>query len=153
MFFLDPFGNQVRWSTVEEIARTEDSDLWYLFPAGLGVIRQISKDTKVQKDAEASLNLLFGDTTWFEALTEPTYQPDMLDPSLEVRRRIATADAVTRYMIKRMKTVFKGKVLDSWLPLGKGGGHWYSLIFACSNKNPRAHELATRVARDIMKRK
>lgn len=153
VFFLDPYGNQVRWSTIEEIARTEGSDLWYLFPAGLGVVRQISQDAKVQKDAETSLNLLFGDNSWFDALTEPVHQPDMLDVNMEVRRRVATADAVTRFMIKKMKTVFEGKVLDSWLPLGKSGGHWFSLIFACSNKNPRAHELATRVARDIMRRK
>ncbi len=153
VFFLDPYGNQVRWSTIEEIARTEGSDLWYLFPAGLGVVRQMSEDSRVQKDAENSLNLLFGDASWFEALTEPTYQPDLLDLNLEVRRKIATADAVTRFMIKKMKTVFEGKVLDSWLPLGKAGGHWYSLIFACSNKKSSAHELATRVARDIMRRK
>jgi three-Cys-motif partner protein len=153
VFFLDPYGNQVRWSTIEEIAKTEGSDLWYLFPAGLGVVRQISQDAKVQKDAEASLNLLFGDNTWFEALTEPAQQLDMLDVNMGVRRKIATADAVTRFMIKKMKPVFKGKVLDNWLPLGKSGGHWYSLIFACSNENPRAHGLATRVARDIMRRK
>jgi three-Cys-motif partner protein len=153
VFFLDPYGNQVKWSTIEDIAQTEGSDLWYLFPAGLGVVRQMSKDAKIQKDAETSLNMLFGDNTWFDALTEQTFQPDMLDPTLEVRRKIATSDAVTRFMIKKMKSVFKGKVLDSWLPLGKAGGHWYSLIFACSNKNPKAHELATRVARDIMRRK
>lgn len=153
VFFLDPYGNQVRWATIEEIAGTEGSDLWYLFPAGLGVVRQISKDSKIQKDAETSLNLLFGDDSWFEALTEPTHQPDMLDANIEVRRKIATADAVTKFMISKMKTTFKGKVLDSWLPLGKAGGHWFSLIFACSNQNPKAHELATRVARDIMRRK
>ncbi len=153
VFFLDPYGNQVRWSTIEEIASTEGSDLWYLFPSGLGVLRQISTDAKVQKDAETSLNFLFGDNSWFDALTEPIFQSDMLDNNIELRKRVATADMVTKFMIKKMKTVFKGKVLDSWLPLGKAGGHWYSLIFACSNQNPSAHGLATRVANDIMKRK
>lgn len=34
--FLDPFGNNVEWRTIEAIARTKAIDLWYLFPAGLG---------------------------------------------------------------------------------------------------------------------
>jgi three-Cys-motif partner protein len=45
--FLDPYGNQVEWKTIEAIARTKAIDLWYLFPAGLGVHRQISGDGTV----------------------------------------------------------------------------------------------------------
>jgi three-Cys-motif partner protein len=39
--FLDPFGSQVDWKTIEAIASTRAIDLWYLFPAGLSVHRQI----------------------------------------------------------------------------------------------------------------
>jgi hypothetical protein len=65
----------------------------------------------------------------------------------------ATVDSITRYMIKRMKQVFKGVVLDEWLPLGRGGSHWYSLLFACSNPSTAATKIAERVARAVMKRK
>ncbi len=153
VFFLDPYGNQVRWSTIKTIATTEGSDLWYLFPAGLGVVRQLSKNAAVRKEAEASLNELFGDNSWFDAFTAPSEQPDMIDQMDETRRKIATADAVTRFMIRRMKSIFKGIVLDEWLPLGKQGGHWYSLIFACSNESEAARKLAGRVAKDIMRRR
>lgn len=44
--FLDPYGNQVKWRTIEAIAKTGGIDLWYLFPAGLGVHRQIGKDAR-----------------------------------------------------------------------------------------------------------
>ena len=153
VLFLDPYGNQVHWSTIEAIAETDGSDLWYLFPAGLGVVRQTSHNAAVRKDAEDSLNLLFGDNTWFEAFTAPSDQLNWIDQVDDNRRKIATADAVTRFMISKMKTVFKGVVLDEWLPLGKKGGHWYSLIFACSNASPAARNLASRVAKDIMRRK
>jgi len=33
--FLDPFGNDVEWRTIEAIALTKAVDLWYLFPAGI----------------------------------------------------------------------------------------------------------------------
>ncbi len=153
VFFLDPYGNQVQWSTIRAISETSGSDLWYLFPAGLGVVRQLSSKATVREEAENSLNQLFGDNSWYEAFTAPAEQLDWIDQSDDQRRKIATADAVTRFMIKKMKTIFKGIVLDDWLPLGKQGGHWYSLIFACSNQSNPARELAGRVARDIMRRK
>lgn len=154
VIFLDPFGNQVRWSTIETVANTKGIDLWYLFPAGLGVARQISDDAKIQKDAEESLNLMFGDRGWFDAATQPSGQMDLLHGALNERVKMtATAEAITKYMIAKMKPIFPGIVLDEWLPLGKNGGHWYSLIFACSNDSRAAKDLARRVASGIMKKK
>jgi three-Cys-motif partner protein len=40
LVFLDPFGLQVRWRTIEELAQTRACDVWYLFPIG-GVIRML----------------------------------------------------------------------------------------------------------------
>ncbi len=37
--FLDPYGMQVEWSTVQALAATQAVDLWYLFPLGVGVAR------------------------------------------------------------------------------------------------------------------
>jgi hypothetical protein len=65
----------------------------------------------------------------------------------------STVDSVTRFMIKRMKSTFKGIVLDEWLPLGRGGSHWYSLLFACANPSVKATEIAERLARAVMVRK
>jgi three-Cys-motif partner protein len=154
VIFLDPFGNQVKWSTIELIAQTKGIDLWYLFPAGLGVARQISDDGTVQMDAESSLNEMFGDRSWFESATQLNTQMDLLSIDVQTRTKVAdTADAVTRQMIRKMKSVFKGVVLDEWLRLGKKGGHWYSLLFAISNDSKPAKELARRVAKDIMRTK
>jgi three-Cys-motif partner protein len=35
--FLDPYGMQVDWSTIEALAATKAIDLWYLFPLGVGM--------------------------------------------------------------------------------------------------------------------
>jgi hypothetical protein len=96
---------------------------------------------------------LFGTSDWYSALTIQTPAADLFDPSKEVRIKAATADAVTRFMIARMRTIFKGGVLEEWLPLGKRGGHWHSLIFAWTNPGAAASSLASRVARDIMRKK
>lgn len=44
VLFLDPYGMQVEWQTLEAVARTKAIDLWLLFPLGIGVNRLLTKD-------------------------------------------------------------------------------------------------------------
>ena len=120
--FLDPFGNQVKWPTIQTIAKTSGIDLWYLFPSGLGVVRQLSADGEIEKDAEQSINELFGTKDWYSALTIQSQSADLFDANKEVRIKVATADAVTRFMIARMRTIFKGGVLENGCLLAKEAG-------------------------------
>ena len=64
LIFLDPFGNQVRWQTLETIAATKKVDLWYLFPAWFGVARQVKSSGEILKDAEPSIDAMFGPHDW-----------------------------------------------------------------------------------------
>lgn len=41
--FLDPYGMQVDWTTIEAIARTKAIDLWLLFPLGQAVNRLLTR--------------------------------------------------------------------------------------------------------------
>jgi three-Cys-motif partner protein len=153
VLFLDPFGNQVGWSTLEVIARTGAIDVWYLFPAHLGINRQISSGAKFDATKAASLDFVFGTNEWRAEFLATKKANDLWGEERERLVKQATVDSITRFMIGRMKRVFKGVVLDEWLPLGRGGSHWYSLLFACSNPSPAATRIAERVARAVMKRK
>ena len=151
VLFLDPFGNQVSFSTLEVVARC-NIDLWYLFPAGIGVNRQISADGAIVTSAEQSLDRLYGTPDWRNVLIQHRSIPTLFG-DVVFSEKESTADVATRLMIERMKPIFHGHVLDRWLPLGRGGGHWYSLIFACGNPNQRAWEIGSRIAEAVMKRK
>ncbi len=153
LVFLDPFGNQVNWNTLEAIAATRKIDLWYLFPAGLGVARQIKNAGDIVSDAEASLDRMFGGGEWREECVALETKPDLFSDDLTVTRKIATAEGITRYMIKKMGMIFGGCVSQSWLPLGRDGRHNFSLLFACSNPASTAKGLAQKVAHEIMTRK
>ena len=153
VMFLDPFGNQVDWSTLEKIAATRAIDLWYLFPAHLGVNRQISANGQFDDSKAASLDRLLGTTEWRSRFIQTSASTDLWGQARETRTKQASVDSITRYMINRMKEIFHGVVLDQWLPLGRGGSHWYSLLFACSNPSAKAKEIAERVAIAVMKRK
>ena len=151
--FLDPFGNQVTWRTIERIASTEAIDLWYLFPAGLGVHRQIGRDGLVHYTHEDSLDRMFGTRDWRTAFTESRKIPDLFDGQRTEHAKTATPDSITRFMIERMKGIFNGGVLDEWLPLGTGGRHFYSLIFAWANPSPAATKLARTLALAVIRSK
>jgi three-Cys-motif partner protein len=153
VMFLDPFGNQVGWNTIEAIARTRAIDLWYLFPAHLGINRQISASGNFDIHKGASLDRVLGTSEWREEFVAQIDRENLWGETEQVSFKQSTVDSVTRFMIKRMKAVFKGVVLDEWLPLGRGGSHWYSLIFACANPSAKATEIAERVARAVMTRK
>lgn len=147
--FLDPFGNQVSWQTIVAIAETKAIDLWYLFPAGLGVLRQISKRKGVHKDHEASLDKLLGTPEWRDVFIETKSVGGLFDQR-EDRERRATVESITKFMADRMKTVFKGGVLDEWLPLGSGNVHMYSLMFAWANPSEKA-KLAGKLASAVLR--
>jgi three-Cys-motif partner protein len=149
--FLDPFGNQVEWPTIEAIAATKAIDLWYLFPAGLGVHRQIGSDGTVHYTHALSLDRIFGTSEWSQAfIGDEERLPDLFEEQGRRSTKLATPASVTRFMIERMKSVFKGGVLDEWLQLGPRGHHSYSLLFAWANPSPGAAK-AGKIAKAVMR--
>lgn len=148
--FLDPCGNQVAWETIVSVSGTQAIDLWYLFPAGLGVYRQISRTGSVDKTHEASLDQLMGTSDWRNAFLEEQPKDDLFDGMRTTSQKIATPDSITRFMIKRMQGIFKGGVLDDWLPLGSKGIHMYSLLFAWANPSAKA-KLAGKLAAAVLR--
>jgi len=149
--FLDPYGNQVVWETLVAIAETKAIDLWYLFPAGLGVYRQISSRKGVHETHVASLDKMLGTTEWQDVFIQTRPIEDLFG-TRESQQRAATVESVTQFMADRMKTVFKGGVLDEWLPLGSRRIHMYSLMFAWANPSERA-ALAGKLARAVLRSK
>ena len=147
--FLDPFGSQVDWATLEALAATKHVDLWYLFPAGLSVNRQISGGGRFTPEQERSLNRLFGPHNWKSRLLKTEQQTDLFG-ALEKTEKSATIDDITRFMIECMSSIFEGGVCRGWLPLGRDGAHWYSLLFAMANSSRSAKRIGHEVAKHLM---
>jgi len=49
VLFLDPFGMQVSWQTLEAVARTKCIDLWLLFPLGVAISRLLRRDGDIDE--------------------------------------------------------------------------------------------------------
>ncbi|MGF1595230.1 MAG: three-Cys-motif partner protein TcmP [Kiloniellaceae bacterium] len=148
---LDPFGSQVAWATVEAIAATRALDLWYLFPAGLSVFRQISSDGRVDSTHEPSLTRIFGTVEWKSAFLRPSAQDDLFGDAPR-QEKVVTAESAANFMIDRMKSVFRGGVLDIKIPLGNKRSYpLYYLLFAWGNESPKAKELAMKLSKAAIK--
>jgi three-Cys-motif partner protein len=62
VLFLDPYGMQVNWTTVEAIGRAQHIDLWYLFPAGT-VHRLLQREGEIPAGWKNALDRLLGDAS------------------------------------------------------------------------------------------
>jgi len=148
--FLDPFGSQVNWDTVVAIANTRILDLWYLFPAGCSVFRQISGDGRVDATHAPSIDRIYGTPNWRTAFLEPSKQSDMFSDEQRTDKMV-TPESAADFMIERMKTIFRGGVLEAKVPLGRHAYASYYLLFAWGNDSVAASNLARKLAKSAIK--
>jgi len=149
VIFLDPYGMQVGWKTLEAIASTEAIDLWVLFPLGVAVNRLLKKDGNISPGATRVLDDLFGSHDWFDEFFKPTSQPDLFGTSGSLTK-VANFDSIALYFNKRLESIFAG-VADNPLKLYNSKNNpLYLLCFAIGNPNPKAKELALRFAKHIL---
>ena len=149
--FLDPYGMQVEWPTLEAIAATEGIDLWLLFPSGIGVNRLLVRSGRIPTKWVDALNWLFGGATWRDAFYAEDPQADLFATEPRYRKE-ANVDAIEREYMDRLRTIFP-KVLNQTLRLrNKTNSVMFSLIFCCSNPRPQANALALKFAEHAIRR-
>ncbi len=150
ILFLDPYGMQVDWSTIETIASTKAIDLWYLFPAGMGVDRCLTSDADISPEHRKAMDRLLGRTDWFDAFYTASETRDLFG---EVRTgwvKDCNIPKIGEYFINRLNGIFPG-VGKKGYPLCNSRGYcMYILFFACSNPAPRAKNLALKCANHIL---
>ena len=116
--FLDPYGMEVEWSTLEALAKTEAIDVWFLFPLA-GLFRQATRRlTDIDEHKRAALTRMFGSALWEEELYPQNNESDLFG-ALPERRRELNPGGLEAYVQRRLGTIF-GKVLKPLaLPMRK----------------------------------
>ncbi len=150
VLFLDPYGLQCDWQTVKLIAGTQALDVFFLVSLS-GIYRQATNDLRdADKDKIESLNRFLGTPDWQTEL----YQAQGGLFGEDSHHRHANPEGVTRYVKKRLETIF-AKVIDPTVLYhidgqGRRGAPLYALFFAVSNPGKPAIALATKVSKEIM---
>jgi three-Cys-motif partner protein len=148
VLFLDPFGMQVTWETLQAIANTKAIDLWLLFPLGIGVNRLLRRDANIPQTWKERLNQFFGTAEWEQAFYQTELEPSLFG-SVETKRKVANFQSIAKFFVKRLKTIFAG-VADNPLTLhNSSNSPLYLLCFAAGNE--RGSKTAVKIAQDILK--
>lgn len=152
VIFLDPYGMEVNWTTVEAIAATEALDCWYFFPLA-GLYRNAPRDPlKLDQTKINALNRVLGTSDWRTAWYESAApQYDLLGELIASERRNVDVDAIEKYVGERLSSIFKGAVLPPLRIRNASGAPLASLFFAISNPAPAAVKLASKIAGHILK--
>ncbi|MFN7141437.1 MAG: three-Cys-motif partner protein TcmP [Limisphaerales bacterium] len=149
VIFLDPFGMQVSWKTIAATAATKAVDLWLLFPLGIGVNRMLPKNGVIPIGWRKRLDLMFGESSWYSAFYEIRETPSLFGEKDETAVKRADYDAISRYFVERLKTVFP-YVAENPLPLMNSSNcPLYLLCFAAGNPG-KGGAIAKRIAKHIL---
>jgi len=148
VMFLDAFGMQVEWQTLEAIAATKAIDLWLLFPLGMGVNRLLKKSGDIPEAWRRRLNALLGTTDWYEDFYRVEATPTLFgDDEQHVVK--AKTDTIGRYFNERLRSVFTGVAAEPGVLRNSKRNPLYLLCFAVGN--PSGKEIALRIANHLLK--
>ena len=161
VIFVDPFNTKgISWPSIQAIANTQVLDAIVLFPAG-AVWRQMPnlREDVAPHIFARNLNRFFGDETWKKAY-DPRYVAKLaskhgidraVQPTMkELRKESRVSHKFIPYIYKeKLETVF-GAVDMKPVRLDVTGQPYFELIFAVSNPDQRAQQLAMRIFRGVV---
>nr|WP_314256760.1 three-Cys-motif partner protein TcmP [uncultured Devosia sp.] len=150
--FLDPYGMEVEWKTLTDIAATRSIDVWYLFSLE-GLYRNAAHDIQdVDPAKRAALTRMLGTDAWEHELYSEYLPPsDLFDETpAEERRRNLDVAGLEAYVTGRLRTVFPMVLEPYALPVQRKPQR-FSLFCMISNDEPRAIGLARRIGDHILK--
>ncbi len=147
LVFLDPFGMQIEWNTIELIAKTKAIDLWLLFPIGT-VNRLLKKNGEIRQSIREKLNLFFGDDSWYEIFYKLATKNSLFG-EMEKWEKIGNIfSEIEQYFIERLQKSFSGVAANPLSLRNSKNVPLYLLCFAAGN--PRGAQTAVKIAQEIL---
>ncbi len=150
VLFVDPFGTQLAWSTVERVARLERLDMWLLFP--VGAIGRMLPRSRNPDEVEAKwvdrLNTVFGGDSW-RTLYSPSSQQSLFgDETIERERGV---EGLLNIYMTRLQGVFRSRLLQGSRTLKNSrNSPLFEFIFCAGH--PKGASIAKRIAKHLIER-
>lgn len=149
--FLDPYGMNVEWKTLERLAETRSVDVWYLFPLQ-AVTRQLAGHLgRVDGHKQDSLDNIFGTANWRQELYSTNAAVDLFSNLITSSDRSVSQEQIEAYARKRLETLFR--YVSEPLPLlAEGRGHLFSLLCLSNSDSDAAITLIKRGVAGVLKK-
>jgi three-Cys-motif partner protein len=143
LIFLDPFGMNIEWSTIEQIAETRALEIFINFPAMALNRAVLPNDPNALTEAQIErMNRFWGSTEWRGDIYEEV--PTLFGP-VEMKIRRTTGQRLGRLFKKRLGEVFT-HITDPLVMTNSRNAPLYCLMFAGHNLT------GAKIVRDIFQR-
>ena len=143
--FLDPFGMQVDWQTIENLAKTKAIEIFLNFPVGMAIQRLLLRQPdNFTDDRQRRLDEYFGSPDWKRVLYKR--RPSLFDDDIatgEQEKIEKSGAALLKWYRDRLRTIFS-HVSNAALICNTKGGHLYYLLLASHSKT------GVKIANDIL---
>lgn len=148
VLFLDPFGMQAEWATIESIAATGCIDTWILFPFAAN--RLMTKSPKdIPKAWRARLDKLFGTKDWEKHFYKERVLIDIFNSDTTVVEKNLTLKGLGAYYREQLEKVFPIVAPNPLVLLSESNRPLFQLFFAAANPG-KGGQIALRIARHIL---
>lgn len=147
--FIDPYGMQVDWATMADLASTKAMDIALLFPTG-PLNRMLTRSGEIPSAWEARITRVLGVRDWKESFYNRVEADDLFGERMLNIHKTANSEGLQQFYIDRLRTVFPW-VLEKGLPLRNSKGSvMYHLVFVCANPAEVAGSKFLSIARSVV---
>lgn len=146
--FLDPYGLQLKWTTIEAIGKNRAYDILVNFSV-MGVVRQLG-DKKPLEHMESHITDVFGTDEWKNISYREDKQLTLFDTKEKIlqRKKENLVEDLVEFYRERLKSIFP-YVSDAVIMKNSKNGPLYSLVLAshASLAVKKMHEIFKRQQR------
>ncbi|NJM00008.1 MAG: three-Cys-motif partner protein TcmP [Synechococcaceae cyanobacterium SM2_3_2] len=143
IIFLDPYGLQVEWSTVQALAEARTFDIFVNFSI-MGLTRQLQRNTLPTQDIRQRINLVMGNSSWVDGIYQLESQLSLFEEQ-SVSRESLSAEWLASLYAEQLKILFP-HVSNPVIMKNSKNSALYALILA----SPK--ESAKKIMNDIFSR-
>jgi three-Cys-motif partner protein len=148
VLFLDPFGMQAAWATIEAIARTRVIDAWILFP--FAVNRLLTRRPEdIQPGWGNRLTKLFGTDEWSVRFYRKQEVENIFEGSEMLVEKDLSFERLGEFYMERLRTIFPIVAKNPRVLRNTRNQPLFQLFFAAANPG-RGGKIALRIATHIL---
>jgi three-Cys-motif partner protein len=151
VLFLDPYGMQVEWSTIQRVAETGAIDLWILFPLGIGVNRVLPRSGQIPEGWRQRIDVFFGCTDWYDVFYKEEPATNLFGEEDKQVTKVSL-EQIGKYFVERLRSVFPAVAPKPRVLMNSVGCPLYLFCFAVSSPNKSAQGIALRIANHLLGR-
>lgn len=152
VLFLDPFGAQVDWITIEAIAGYKAFDTWILFPTS-AITRMLPRSRMpddISPQWAQTLTMVYGDESIWRAMYEESRQGELFNNERRLVREAGPKKLINIYK-GGLRELFDRRFLEQSRTLRNSrNSPLYEFMFCVGSDRPTAIRLAKKIAKHLL---